>query len=52
MKNKIKTFFLILISIISYTAYAQSNTNSSFDGKKLIGKKWFFTEVVNGVRET
>lgn len=40
------------IMIVSSNIFAQSNTNSSFDGKKLIGKKWIFTEVINGVRET
>lgn len=52
MIRNFRTIIFILISIISSTAYTQSNTNSSFDGNKLIGKKWYFTEVVNGVRET
>lgn len=52
MNKKIITIIILLISFINCMLYAQSNTNSSFDGKKLIGKKWFFTEVVNGVRET
>jgi hypothetical protein len=38
-KKKLKTF-------------TPNNPKTSFDGTKLIGKKWFFTEVVNGVRKT
>ena len=38
-KKKLKTF-------------TPNDPKTSFDGRKLIGKKWFFTEVVNGVRET
>ena len=52
MHKRNRAIIILLMSFINCMLYAQSNTNSSFDGKKLLGKKWFFTEVVNGVRET
>lgn len=51
MKTIAKSIIIILMISICHITFAQSNT-SGFDGRKLIGKKWFFTEVVNGVRKT
>lgn len=52
MTNNLRTIIVLLISFSCCIVYAQSSSNNSFDGKKLIGKKWIFTEVLNGIRET
>ena len=51
MKTIAKSIIIILMISICHITFAQSNT-SGYDGTKLIGKKWFFSEVVNGVRKT
>lgn len=51
MYKNFRTIIILLISFISCMAYAQSNINNSFDGKKLLGKKWCWSEVRDGVRK-
>ena len=51
MANYFRIILLLFVTSFTHITFAQSNT-SGFDGRKLIGKKWFFTEVVNGVRKT
>jgi hypothetical protein len=51
MKTVAKSIIIILMISICHITFAQSNT-SGYDGTKLIGKKWFFSEIVDGVRET
>ncbi len=43
---------LLLVTNFTCSTFAQSNTNVSFDGRKLIGKKWYYSEMVDGVKET
>ena len=43
---------LLLVTNFTCSTFAQSNTNVSFDGRKLIGKKWYYSDSVNGFKET
>ena len=45
-------YLKIILVFISFThlSFAQNNSSVSYDGKKLIGKKWYLSETVNGVR--
>lgn len=51
MNKKIITIIILLMSFINCMLYAQNNTNNSFDGKKLLGKKWYWSEIQDGVRK-
>ena len=53
IKNMRKIILALAITLFNInTGFAQNNTNASFDGRKLIGKKWYYSDIFNGVRET
>ncbi len=47
-------YLKIILVFISFThlSFAQNNSSVSYDGRKLIGKKWYYSDTVNGVKET
>ena len=51
MTKYLKIILVLFITSFTHTTYAQSNTGESYEGKKLIGKKWYFSDIVDGVKE-
>lgn len=52
MTTLFRFFMLLLVTNFTCSTFAQNNTNVSFDGRKLIGKKWYYSDTVNGIKET
>lgn len=52
MTTLFRFFMLLFVTSFTCSTFAQSNTNVSFDGRKLIGKKWYYSDSVNGFKET
>lgn len=52
MTTLFKFFMLLLVTNFTCSTFAQNNTNVSYDGRKLIGKKWYYSDSVNGFKET
>ena len=52
MTKYLKIILVLFITSFTHMTYAQSNTGESYDGRKLIGKKWYYSDTINGVKET
>ena len=52
MTTLFRFFMLLFVTSFTCSTFAQNNANVSYDGRKLIGKKWHYSDTVNGIKET